>query len=311
MDLCEEAVEKLRSLLEWLSSRRADVSEVMRCQKIFKLLLEYIVRKLPTEPNLSVRIANLILGGTVQQRDANGRVRDRRLSGKADIAVVRESDSDNANSWNPFMSGLFHAEIKTPAANPRNWKHQLVAQSEALAQMRGDRTPVLGCLTNMWKIVLILRLPGESEAAYDRVFFNTVRVVSPREYSTRLLFLFCDLNLDELIQLVGGSDDVDAELASDEVISPVDQGTSSHDGSDPRESSEMAANEPAKNDGTSVRMMRSYLDLDDDSPDEGDIRFEDMRKVNEWDARRSGFAYLCQENRDALQQNFTGLRGNF
>ena len=113
--------------------------------------------------------------------------------------------------------------------------------------------------------------------------------------------MFCGLNLDELIQLVRGSDDVDAELASDEVISPVDQGTSSHDGSDPRESSEMA-----KNDGTLVRMMRSYLDLDDDSPYEGDIRFEDLRNVNEWDARRSGFAYLCQENLDALQHNSQG-----
>ena len=71
------------------------------------------------------------------------------------------------------MSWLFHAEIKTPAANPRNGKHPLVAQSEALAQMRGDRTPVLGCLA----IVLNLRLPGESEAAHDRVFFNTVTVL--------------------------------------------------------------------------------------------------------------------------------------
>ena len=118
--------------------------------------------------------------------------------------------------------------------------------------------------------------------------------------------MFCDLNLDELIQLVRGSDDVDAELASDEVISPVDQGTSSHDGSDPRESSEMA-----KNDGTLVRMMRSCLDLDDDSPDEGDTRFEDMRKGNEKYARRSGVAYLCQENLDALQHNSQGSAGTF
>ena len=111
------------------------------------------------------------------------------------------------------------------------------------------------------------------------------------------MFLFCDLNLDELIQLVRASDDVDAELASDDVISPVDQGTSrsSHDG-----------NERAKNNGTLVRMMRSYVDLDDDSPYERDIRFEDLRNVNEWDARRSGFAFLCQENLYALQHNSQG-----
>ena len=104
--------------------------------------------------------------------------------------MVRESDSENANGWNPFMSWLFHAEIKTPAANPRNGKHPLVAQSEALARMRGDRTPVLGCLANIWRIVLNLRLPSESEAAYDRVFFNTVRVVSPENIPRGCGFCF-------------------------------------------------------------------------------------------------------------------------
>ena len=43
-----------------------------------------------------------------------------------------------------------------------------------------------------------------------------------------------------------------------------------------------------------VRMMRSYLDLDDDSPDEGDIRFEDLRNVNEWDASKSLRAKRCR-----------------
>ena len=277
---CEEAVRKLRDMFAWIQIWRNNIHEKDDFQPIFILLLEYIIQSLTHHnssdgQNLLVSPARGVhLEGTVQRLPQVGGSCElmKILWGTSDIAVFHGSNVDLITSW------LFNVEIKSPSAfRPLiHAKHQLIGQLEAIAQMRNDNKPVLGCLTDLEGITISLRLPGSSMELNDRVFFNTAIVTDPRQYSIRLLFLFCGFNKEELVALTKESTEGD-----------LDDGDTSVQG----EFSRSVLNKRSR-DGN------IYILLNDDSDDE---EWEQLRGVNMWDARRRGVTYLCQEILDTLQ----------
>ena len=198
-------------------------------------------------------------------------------------------------------------ELKSPFALSKlhSSQHQLFGQSEVIAQKNG-LNPVLGCLTNFWTINVSLRLPGSSTEMYDRIFFKTAGVLDLRPYTIRLLLLFCDLTIEELTELTQDSTIVGVRVRDfAEETQSYDNKPSLVDRTDPRDSPKTVDRKRTKK-GDSADLKRNHFSLDDDSDEENENRWEELRKVHEWDARRHGFTYLCKKNLDALQHELNG-----
>ena len=304
IDFCETALKKLQAMFRWVSNQGIPTGDLDRYQPVFIMLVDYIIRHLPcqdtgnstADENLQVHPVNRVaLRGRVQCLNSEEAVCERNLSGYADISVMRGPDIHSIGSW------LFHVGITAPLKQiPLNVKHQLVGQSEVIAQMKNDWKPVLGCLTNMADIMLSLRLPCSRENTYDRLFFNTTSTTVHRAYIIRLLFLFCDLTLEELTELTQGSTTADVELmANARNRSFEDSDAPPLDGNEAHESQSTIARKRAKIDRSLKEVEVMYLNYD--SEEENYINEERLRSVNEWDARRNGFTYLSKKNLDALQ----------
>ena len=305
---CTKAVNQLRAFFAWLVDRNRKVAEVL-CYPVLKLLLEYIIRSFPSQksrerPEIEVRLGNeMPLEGQVHRQNSA----EVTLRGTADLVVVR-SGPDSTSEYNSL---LFHVEVKSPTSDSANAKHQLVGQSEVIAQMREDRRPVFGCYTNMWKMAVSLRLPGVTEEHFDRVFYNTQSVVDSRQYSIRLLFLFCEFIPGELLDLTRDS------LATDSEVLGSKQDDHSFEGDNDNAHCENDSEKPPTTtppqqptaENPPNQMKRNYTNLNDDSDEENEIFWEQLRKISEWEAHRRGHSYLCQENLDTLPHKSVGLRG--
>ena len=305
---CAKAINQLRAFFAWLLDRDRKVAEA-HCYPVLRFLLEYIIRSLPSQksrehPEIEVCPGGRKrLTGSVLRQDSV----EVTLIGNADFVVARsEPDPTNeSRSW------LFHVEVKSPTSDSGNAKHQLVGQSEVIAQMKDDRTPVFGFYTNMWQIAVSLRLPGEPGDDFDRVFYNTKSVIDPGQYSIRLLFLFCEFSNGELFDLTRDSLATDSELLDSKQDEHSFEGKydPSHGGNDSRKPPTTTPTQRPKDDNPPNQMKRSYMSLNDDSDEENEILWEQLRKINEREAHRRGHLYLCQENLDTLPHKSVGLRG--
>ena len=279
---CEEAVIKLRAMFAWLRDTGMSFNKKDHFQPVFILLLKYIIGEiesnLPTRQNMQVCPANRItLKGTLPPEC--DQCAKRILRGKSDVAVFCGPNVESILSW------LFRVEMKLPFANTPLYlaKHRLVGQSEAIAQMRNDGMPVLGCLTDLNEIIVSLRLPALSSEMSDRVVFNTECVRDPRGYTLLLLFLFCDLSPGELIAVTVESSGADADFED------------AKDDTDTSVQGQLSKSELHKR----SRDGSIYIYLNDDSDEEEQ---EQYRGLNIWDARRRGVIYYCQEDFDELQR---------
>ena len=452
---CAKAVERLRAFFAWLRDRIKHLFEI-HCYPITKFLLNHIIGKLRSLnaeelPEIEAsEVRSYPLSGTVLH-EKNGEVL---LTGSSDFVVARrESDKEH-----PTRSWLFHVEVKSPARDPSNSKHQLMGQSEVIAQMKAvlmteasiteatmvetqimeapmtaapmteasmteatmvetqimeapmteapmteasmteatmvetqimeapitaapmteasmteatmvetqimeapmteapimkasiteatimeapiteapiaevtmveaeikeagikeagikkAYTPVFGYYTNFWKIVLSLRLPGESGDVYDRVFYNTEsKYTDPEEYAVRLLFPFCEFTPGELVELTKDSLKKDSEVmnSKEEITEKLSlEGKSDFQHGDdgtPEDSKEL---KKTKFDNPSSHANLNYMTFNDFSDEENEIRWEQLRKFNEGEAYRDGCRYLCQEHLDTLPRKFVGFDG--
>ena len=413
---CAKAVEKLRDMFKWFEVNNRKIDELDHCQPAFKLLLNYIIQKLQSLnagklPEMEASFCRLRLGGRVQRLNREGIVYPAKLSGIPDLVVARRE----SHPTNPTLSWLFHVEVKSPTAVPSNGKHQLMGQSELIAQTKADRveeaeikeiemeevermefeikdaemnetemkevemkeakskgvemeevekrevvkteiqneeteikevkvnlgeieepvikvvdikeadiceglikeaaiteahTPVWGCLTNFWKIVLSLRLPGDSGDEYDRKFFNTESVVPSEEYAVRLLFPFCEFIPGELKELTKDSLAKDPELMDSEERRSC-AGENDSKAADDNTQAKLTPNsrKRPKTGNTSSHTNLNSMSLNDISDEVSENRWEQLRKISEWEARRDGCCYLCQENLESLPRKFVGLHG--
>ena len=330
---CTSAVIKLREMFEWLRSMEVGIDEEDDFQPVFISLLEYIIYELlrtsPTGQNLQVHAVNWFdLQGTVQRMPRGvDQCENRSLTGRTDIAVMDGEDVEAIKSW------LFHVEVKVPFSGTplHRARNQLFGQLEAIAQMRNDHKPVLGCLTNLERITISLRLPGSSMELNDRVFFKTTGVTDPRQYTIQLLFLFCGLNDEELAALTKESTDADEETEEadsesapsiDENGKPANNGGKQVESFGEEDDSESAPSidengKPAHNEGKQVKSSKktgfqrgrrsnssktkkcNIISLNDDSDEEERQR---KRWITTLDAWRLGDSYLCKESLNAAQR---------
>ena len=320
---CQKAVETLRRMFAWLGTR-ISIGELTHFQPAFILLLQYIIRKLrrysSAGQNLEVCSANEVrLNGTLNKLSGTSKI----LKGRTDIAVIRGSEAESIKSW------LFHVELKSPVDPDaiKYAKHQLLGQSEVIAQMKmmsekkhrkkdgevkdGEvkidqiadfRTPVLGCYTNLLKIVIIVRLPHEPWTCYSRVFYKTEGATEASDYTIRLLFLFCNFSLEELIQLTeksnakGVKEDNNADGASSREVTDVSSGATGQ-----RDNNANVANNQRRNNPSSKRIRGNSTCLNDGRDEDDEIFRERLQWVNEWDSLRRGSKYLSKRNLDAAQ----------
>ena len=311
LSICEEAIETLRNVFAWLGPERdGDINELTHFQPIIILLVDYLIRDMRTNSSTFLEVYpvnNVSLKGTLQQPNPEvGNPDSKNVNGFSDLAVIRGPNVNPDMKWilQSVPSWLFHVELKSPFGTTAmiRAKDQLIGQSECIAQMKGGRVPVLGCLTNLKEIIISLRLPGHTSNQFDRVFYNTEIVTETRDYAIRLLFLFCDFRLEELIDLTKGSSAADKELENEakEYASPGGEGESRAGGSEQGENGDTLLKKRYVNSSSEYTKL-DYISLDD-SMEEREMRRERLRKLFAWDARRRGVSYLCQESLDAVQR---------
>ena len=169
-------------------------------------------------------------------------------------------------------------------------------------QIADFRTPVLGCYTNLLKIVIIVRLPHEPWTCYSRVFYKTEGATEASDYTIRLLFLFCNFSLEELIQLTeksnakGVKEDNNADGASSREVTDVSSGATGQ-----RDNNANVANNQRRNNPSSKRIRGNSTCLNDGRDEDDEIFRERLQWVNEWDSLRRGSKYLSKRNLDAAQ----------
>ena len=156
-----------------------------------------------------------------------------------------------------------------------------------------------------------MRLPGSSSEKHDRVFFKTAGPFDLRPYTIRLLLLFCDLSIKELTELTQDSTTAGLRVggSATENHSKEDKPFSA-DRTDQRDSSKAFDRKRTRKGDASGGFERNHFSLSNECDEEHEIRWEEVRKVNVWDARRRGCTYLCKENLDALQQGLNGRHGS-
>ena len=167
-------------------------------------------------------------------------------------------------------------------------------------------TPVLGCYTNLWKIVISLRLPGSSFGMFDRVFYNTAGVAESKEYCIRLLFLFCDLSSDDLVALA--TEPTAEGLKVDDSQGPVlerDSNASAGGRNDQLNSTTTFVDGGTSNNLLFKRFNWGCIGPQDDIDQQGnETRLQDLLAMNVREACDSEDSYLCKANLATLQRTF-------
>ena len=160
------------------------------------------------------------------------------------------------------------------------------------------RAPVLGCYTNLWKIVISLRLPGPSFGMFDRVFYNTAGVTESKEYCIRLLFLFCDLSSDDLVALA--TESTAQEVKVDDSQGPaLESGNNASAGG---RNDQLNSTTTFVDGGTSNNLLFKRFKRGDQQGNEA--RWQDLLAMNVREACDSEYSYLCKANLDILQRTF-------
>ena len=294
LDDCTSALNKVRAMYKWLENLGAKISDLTHVQPIFMLLLDYILRKLQLHKSLEVFKGNQTVLEGVLEMNIGGAAKSQKLRGHTDVYVGK-----SLNTWR------FYVELKNPfsKSNFEAAENQLLCQSEVIAQMKQDEESlVLGCLTDLWRIMVNVRRKG---GKYERVFYKSNTVINAREYTIRLLLLFCDLSPDDLSGLIKEPAAGDVKFVNSTPSEDSDLGF------DGRHDTTKSSAKPMLGEATTDMLLKNneemnsviYFDSDDDSED-----LDEVLRFNEWDARRRGVMHLCKRNLDALQEELNSKR---
>jgi hypothetical protein len=224
--------------------------------------------------------------------------RDVVLKGYTDVIVLRDVDQqydifDQGNRVNEVLDKMdFLVELKSAFGclikDQMQPKDQAIGECYAAGMMLNNLKIVKGCLTDLFVIVIIFRVPTADKLPPK--FYISDRVINSEDYLLLLMLLMCNLTDNEVSELVQGSETVPevADVSADKENLNFDPTFDF----DPTLDETDTGEDGRKRDFTSFKSQGRMRTIHLNYSDEADRCEIDLTDLIRWETLRSGRQYL-------------------